>query len=93
MSRTIWKFPLRIEDTQSVGIPEGGRILTVQMQGYCPCLWALVDPYAPVTRRSIRIFGTGHEINDAESLTYIGTFQMGDAPLGSLVFHVFEVAA
>jgi len=85
--KTIWKFPLRVDDIIDVDMPTGARILAVQTQQETPCIWALVDPSAPKERRRFRVFGTGHRIAQEDSLTYVGTFQVGD---GALVFHVFE---
>lgn len=83
----IWKFEIIATDEQIVVLPKGAQILTVQMQGDTPCLWALCDKDAPKEDRRIRIYGTGHEINHAVG-RYISTFQLYG---GSLVFHAFEV--
>jgi hypothetical protein len=84
--KTIWKFPLESVDEQTVEMPEGAWILTVQMQGSVPCLWAVVHPEARLTPRRILIHGTGRPPLDRLG-RYIGTVQMLD---GSRVFHVFE---
>jgi len=60
-------------------------LLTVAVQDGAPCIWALVDPAQPSRERRIRIYGTGHSIN--EPGRYIGTFQLLG---GTLVFHVFD---
>lgn len=60
MIRTIWKYPLKVTDTQDVMMPEGADILTAQMQGVTLCLWALVNPDAPKQRREIEVLGTGN---------------------------------
>lgn len=86
--KTIWKFPLKVADTQVIDIPMPADILTIQMQGETPCLWALVNPDAEEKAiKAIAIFGTGHPLPD-RAMTYIGTFQLHG---GALVFHVFEV--
>lgn len=82
----IWKYELAVIDTPTIAIPEGGRILCVQMQGTKPHLWVLVDPSAPLQTRTFRVYGTGHEIRGEGNQTYVGTFQWNQ-----LVFHVFEV--
>lgn len=88
MKKTVWKFPLRVEDEQYIEPPANAHLLCVQWQGVQPCIWALVDPTNPVERRKILITGTGHEREDlAGYVNYIGTFQMSG---GMLVFHVFE---
>lgn len=87
---TIWKFPIKVTDVQSIPIPEQAKILTVQVQNGQPCVWVQLDPGHAKTGRTIRIAGTGHPLPDAESLLYIGTFQLHG---GGLVFHVFESVA
>jgi hypothetical protein len=82
--KTIFKYPLSVTDTQTIRMPEGAEILTVQMQKDSMCLWALVEDTSPVEPRIILIFGTGHEVTGIDNV-YIGTVQMD-----SLVFHVFE---
>lgn len=84
---TIWKYPLEITDEQSVMLPEGSDILSAQVQGGTLCLWVKVNPKAPLSRRTIRIFGTGHPVPD-EPLVFIDTVQMAG---GALVWHVFEL--
>jgi hypothetical protein len=83
--KTIWKFPL---ETESIMMPAGAEILTCQMQRGCPCLWALVEPYAPPAPRRFHVIGTGWEIppETLEGSRYVSTFQQPDG----LVFHVFE---
>lgn len=86
---TIWKFPLEITDEQNVMMPEGAVILSAQSQSDTLCLWAKVDAKAPLSRRTIRIFGTGHPVPD-EPLIFIATAQMLNA-WGPLVWHIFEL--
>lgn len=88
MMRTVWKFSLRIANSQSVMMPRGAKILSVQAQGPSDvCLWALVnDEEVKKEPRNICIHGTGHEIYDGE-MVYINTFQTHD---GALIWHVFE---
>lgn len=84
--KTIWKYSIATTDYQELTLPNGANILTVQVQGGIPCLWALVDPEEQNSRVKIRIFGTGHVIEDQDELKYIGTYQLNG---GGLVFHVF----
>lgn len=84
--KTVWKFPLRVADDLEIEMPIGAQLLTVDVQGETPQLWALVDPSVPTCIRSIRTAGTGHAIREA-GLAYVGTYQMLG---GSLVFHVFD---
>ena len=50
MSKSIWKFDLRVTDEQVVEMPAGAEHLTVQFQGEQLCMWAIVDPTAPTER-------------------------------------------
>ena len=86
-TRTIYKYPVTVYDDFVVELPEGARVLTVDVQHGEPVMWAMVDPTAPTSKRHFRLIGTGHPIEDAAALTFIGTFQMRD---GALVFHLFE---
>lgn len=96
--KTVFKYPIDITDLQEVEMPQGARILAVQVQDEMgdfvgfkpagnPCLWALVNTEeAKKTRRLFRMYGTGKPIDEPlESLNYIGTFQRGP-----FVWHVFE---
>lgn len=83
---SIWKFPLVTIDQQTIQMPVGAEILTVQIQAGEPCLWARVDTEQLVEPRNIAIHGTGHEVPDT-TRKHIGTYQMAD---GDLIFHVFE---
>jgi hypothetical protein len=84
--KSIWKYPLNLVSEQSVDMPQGAQMLTVQMQHEQPHIWALVDPASPKVGRFVMIYGTGHGIPD-DTGRYVGTFQLAD---GDLVFHVFE---
>lgn len=86
-NKQIWKFPLEVEDKQSISLPEDAEVLSVQIQHGKPCLWALVIPDSPTKSRVIEIFGTGTQIPEGNR-TYIGTVQMGP-----FVWHVFDVFA
>lgn len=85
--RTIYKYPLIQAQKQTLSLPEGYRLLSVQAQGNQPCLWALVDPARSRMNVNIAIYGTGDVIYD-ELISYISTFQLHG---GALVFHAFEV--
>ena len=82
---TIWKFPFEIAGRIEIAMPEGSRVLAVQMQGENPTLWALVNPRCAIQSRFFRIYGTGHGIPEPPG-NYIGTVQ--DAR--GLVWHVFN---
>lgn len=85
---TILKFPLKIQDQQTLKLPGGTRFLSVQYQNDVLCLWAFVQPAVSPMVRTIRIVGTGHDVETdfMNRHTYIGTSQSADG----LVWHVFE---
>jgi len=98
--KIVWKYPIEVTDLQEVEMPQGSRILSVQVQKklavvgtgppksvYDPCIWALVNTEErKMIRRLFRIYGTGKPVDEpVESLNYVGTFQQGP-----FVWHVFE---
>lgn len=85
--KTIWKYELQTTDEQSVEMPFGAEILTVQEQFDKPCIWCLVDSDAKKALRQIRIIGTGHPIEQEFDGKYVGTYQVYS---GSGVFHLFD---
>ena len=88
MSKTIYKYPLPMTEDPTIEMPRGSRVLTVQVQGSTPCIWAIVDPNQPLEIRRFRVFGTGHPIDEnINSITYIGTFQLLG---GGFIGHLFE---
>lgn len=93
--RTIWKFELDILAWQQVWLPHGAHLLTVQMQGEHPCLWAAVDPLAATAPLTVLMVGTGHPIPPTAG-RYLGTvqqiYQANTSMYGgrySLVWHFF----
>lgn len=87
--QTIYKYPLEVTDKQSLTLPDGAKILSVQMQGESLCLWAMVSPtIQAIETRTFWIYGTGHDVTLApEHLNFLATVQMRG---GTLIFHVFE---
>lgn len=85
---TVWKFPLPfpLGNVVEIEMPARAEILHVGVQGQAQvCVWAKVDPEAPLKARRFRIAGTGHALDGWEG-EYLGTVQIyGQA----LVFHVF----
>ena len=86
--KKIYKYRIEATDDQNIEMPVGAKILTVQNQYGIPCIWAMVDTNAEKERVHIKVYGTGHTIQDSDRLEYIGTFQMCG---GALVFHAFKV--
>lgn len=85
--KTVFKYVLKVTDEQTIQMPLGAKVLSVQNQQDKPCLWALVDPEHPSTESvSVAMFGTGNPIEDwqLEGLSFLGTVQ-----INWLVLHVF----
>ncbi len=89
--KAIWKYELETVDEQEILMPLGAEILTVQIQYGKPCIWCLVfvkDKGLVINKpRMIKIFGTGHTIEDNYPGVYIGTYQLEG---GKGIFHVFD---
>jgi hypothetical protein len=83
----IWKYELRIIDTQKIKMPSGAKPLTVQWQFDKLCIWMLVDENNVTEDRVIAIYDTGHPLPFTVG-NYVGTFQLQDS---GLVFHVFII--
>lgn len=82
---TIYKYKLTPGRTV-IDMPDGAKVLTVQMQREDVSLWALVEPHKPVGRRFFDVYGTGHPM-PSDPGDYVATFQMEG---GALVWHVFD---
>ena len=88
MEKTIWKYELGFLDKQTILMPKGAELLSVQAQNGVPCLWALVDPIKYKEERTFELFGTGQQIVYSGNYRgFIGTFHF---PEKGLVFHLFE---
>jgi len=88
MKKQIWKFSLG-EGSNTISMPKGAEILTVQTQQLIPVIWALVDPSAEKEERHFEVFATGENIHCDMGVErkYINTFQIAD---GVLIYHLFE---
>lgn len=87
--KQIWKYPLEVSHN-TLKIPKGYEILSVQSQYGRPCLWVLVDPKAEKEDVILRTFGTGHPLSKEEitNVKFIGTYQLNG---GNFIGHVFKV--
>lgn len=86
--KTIYKYKLIGASSQTIEMPVGAEVLTIQVQNEIPCIWVIVDPYYSLEKRVFEIFGTGHEIPYSANRKYIGTYQLNNR---CLVFHCFEL--
>ena len=85
--KRIYKYPVRIDDVQTIDLPQGAEVLSVQVQEGSPYIWACVNPSAKSEPRQFRLYGTGHPIEGDYLLKFVGTFQLFG---GRLVYHLFE---
>lgn len=83
----IYKFPLADKVEQVIEMPLVEKVLSVQLQGGVPCLWALVWPQHEQTKSKLRVqmVGTGWDDVDVVPDQYISTIVYP----GGLVFHFF----
>ena len=81
--KTIHKYPLTWDNTQTLTMPAGSQIVSVQPQHGKITVWASVDTDVKETADyRIKVYTTGERIEDA-SLIYLDTCVIGD-----FVFHV-----
>lgn len=87
MGKIIYKYGIPILDDFYLDLPAQAKILSFQVQGESPVIWALVDPTNDVESRRFSIRGTGDEIDAKDSDMYIGTVQKKHG----FVWHLFEL--
>lgn len=85
MKRVIYKYPIPFFPEQKLRLSQAAEVIHVGMQEGTITLWAMVDTDAPTENITIRIYGTGHEIDPNLVLYPLGT--VFDGPY---VWHVFE---
>jgi len=83
--RTIWKFPIPIQDQFTIEMPRDAEILHVDTQNNSGCLWVRVVPERTTEVRRFILRRTGHSMY--EDCSHIGSFILND---GALAFHLFE---
>lgn len=85
---TIYKYPIPVEDSFELQLPEGFRVLSIQEQHGAPRLWAMVDSDGKKLPEKFALRGTGHDCTGLGFASHVGTFQLRG---GALVFHVFHL--
>jgi len=75
--KIIYKYRLN----NTIMMPAGARILSVQVQATRICLWAELDTDSPLEERKFAVFGTG----DTPEGKHLATIQDG-----ALVWHIYE---
>lgn len=86
MEKQIWKYAVEVKDNQSIAMPSGATILSIQEQHDQIQMWVLVDPKLPQEERKFKIYGTGHTIQYLANMKFIQTIPMNNG----FVWHVFE---
>jgi len=89
----IGKFHLAITDRQTLEIPSPARILSViakpdEFNHEDVLLYAEMEKGAPLLYRKIRIYGTGHEMDEPHTGIFLGTVHTEN---GQLVWHIYDV--
>ena len=67
-----------------IEMPEGAKVLSVQLRGNGIYLWVITDPDNKKAKRKFLLVGTGQKFS-SDNLEFIGTVQVE-----SFVWHVFE---
>lgn len=85
--KNVYKYEVPVDDVIVIKMPEGAEILHFEAQYGMPCIWARVDPDAPMEKRCFRFAGTGHPLGDNVG-KHVGSCMMRG---GALVWHLFEL--
>ena len=88
--KTIYKYPVKVDDEQIIQMPDDSEILSIQYQYGRPYIWAMVDTDKPSIPRKFGLVGTGHPCERLNNAKYVGSFQMQN---GALIFHLFDFGA
>ncbi|KGE14596.1 DUF7352 domain-containing protein [Sphingobacterium deserti] len=85
--KRVYKYTLKALESQTLEMPAGALIRSIQIQDDRISLWAEIDPMINhVESVTILMFGTGWDIPD-KHLEYIDTVQF----LNGLVFHFYKL--
>lgn len=101
MNTSIWKFKLNGVGLQTIEMPSGAGVLSVQVINNVTFLYALVNTEAETTEeRTFMVYGTGNTFGDDSENEYrfVGTYtvtKLSDdtTSVSTMVGHVFEVVA
>ena len=86
MIKKILRYDLVLEDETTLQLPRGAAVLTAQVQGGRPVLWALVDPNEPKVLRKFQLHRTGAPAPGfLDGERHLATLQLGDD-----AYHLFE---
>ena len=88
--KTIWKYPLEIQEEQTVEVPYGSQLLSLMGQNDLPVLYVLVNPYTKVKEVwHFSLWATGQKIGDEMLRTsiFVGTVSTYE---GRLIWHLWR---
>lgn len=90
--KTVWKYKIDMTHLQTLQMPEGAQVLSLQKQGSRSeddmFLWCLVNTDRPMRERTFVLVGTGESIDDLPGAEYVATMQF---IRGVYVYHLFEL--
>lgn len=84
----IGKFRLNVTDRQTLMIPAPANIRSVIEQYGDVMLYAEMNDGAEMLERKIRIYGTGHKMDEPHTGQFIGTVSTEQ---GQLIWHIYDV--
>lgn len=93
--KAIFKYKLVLNgNPQTVMMPEGAAILSVQFQGSNGivgdiCVWAMVDASQLQLPHVFYVFGTGQPLPDIFDVWTLKNRHLGTVQQGPFVWHVF----
>jgi len=61
--RTIYKYPIQVQDHVNVQTYLGAKFIHAAMQEESLCIWLEVDTDQPMTFKDFEIYGTGHVVS------------------------------
>lgn len=86
--KAICRFHFTVQDEFAIAMPKGAVVLSVQVQGGYPCIWAMVDDDASRVDRKFALRETGDSCDGLDPEDYRGTFQVEG---GFRVYHMFDL--
>lgn len=85
--KTIWKYPIKVTDAQTVLLPPRAEILCVGLDVTGePSIWVRTERLPADVERTLYVVGTGHDLPDGDN-RYVGSFKSAS---GLFMWHVWE---
>ena len=87
--RSIQKYKLAIEPTQSIELPFDAQILKVGLVNGEPYLWAMVDPTKKSIARSFRTYVEGKDLDQSTNESrFLGSVHLEKEDARLFIFEV-----